>query len=172
MKMLDARTGEASKLPVAVRLAYDEKGVYGRVRGDYVPAADPMKDMWANDSVEIFFSPGTGKEVMYQFAFDVLDRAYVGKQRRLPILQPRDITFRGEGFTHRAIVAAGKWEAEFFVPWSVFEAKPPKSGESWNANVVVNRHSEPTESASTSFTMNNNSDLRMFGLLKFGGKCD
>ena len=38
------------------------------------------------------------------------------------------------------------------------------------SEVVVNHHSEPTESASTSFTMNNNGDLRMFGLLKFGGK--
>ena len=170
MKMFDARTGEASKLPVAVRLAWDGKGVYGRVSGDYAPAADPAKDMWANDSVEVFFSPGTGKEVMYQFAFDVLDRTYVGKQRRLPILQPRDSTFKGDGFTHKAHVGDGAWEAEFFVPWSVFEAKPPKAGEKWNANVVVNRHSEPTESASTSFTMNNNSDLRMFGLLMFDGR--
>ena len=172
MKMLDARTGEASKLPVAVRLAWDEKGVYGRVRGDYAPAADSTKDMWANDSVEIFFSPGTGKEVMYQFAFDVLGRTYVGKQRFLPIIQPRDSSFKGDGFTHRAHVGDGAWDAEFFVPWSVFEAKPPKVGEKWNANVVVNRHSEPAESASTSFTMSNNGNLRMFGLLKFGGKCD
>ena len=167
MKMLNTRAGGASKLPVDVRLAWDDKGVYGRVRGSYVPAADSEKDMWANDSVEVFFSPGTGKEVMYQFAFDVLDRTYVGKQRRQPILQPLDSTFKGEGFTHRTRVADGGWEAEFFIPWTVFEAKPPKAGERWNANVVVNRHSEPTESASTSFTLNNNSNLSMFGLLQF-----
>lgn len=172
MKMLDTRTGDASKLPVAVRLAWDEKGVYGRVRGAYAPMADPSKDLWANDSVEVFFSPGMGKEVMYQFSFDVLGRTYVGKQRRLPIVQPLDVTFKGEGFTHEARVGKENWEAEFFVPWSVFEAKPPKAYENWNANVVVNRHSEPEESASTSFTLNNNSNLSMFGLLRFNGKGD
>ncbi len=66
----------------------------------------------------------------------------------------------------------GFWKAEFFIPWTVFEATPPKAGESWNANVVVNRHSEPEESASTSFTLNNNSNLGMFGLINFDGKCD
>ena len=169
MKMLNTRTGGSSKLPVDVRLAWDDKGVYGHVRGSYVPAADSEKDMWSNDSVEVFFSPGTGKEVMYQFAFDVLDRTYVGKQRRLPILQPRDTTFKGEGFTHKTRIGGGGWEAGFFIPWTVFEAKPPKTGESWNANVVVNRHSEPEETASTSFTLNNNSNMGMFGLLRFNG---
>ena len=66
----------------------------------------------------------------------------------------------------------GFWEAEFFIPWTVFEATPPKAGESWNANVVVNRHSEPEESSSTSFTLNNNSNLGMFGLINFDVKCD
>ena len=73
---------------------------------------------------------------------------------------------------HKARIADGGWEAELFIPWTVFEAKPPKAGESWNANVVVNRHSEPEETAGTSFTLNNNSNLGMFGLLKFSGKCD
>lgn len=140
------------------------------MRGNYAPAADSAKDMWANDSVEVFFSPGTGKEVMYQFAFDVLDRTYVGKQRRLPILQPRDSTFKGEGFTHRSRVGKDGWDAEFFIPWTVFEAKPPRAGESCHANLVVNRLSDPEESASTSFTLNNNSNLSMFGLFRFDGK--
>ena len=134
--------------------------------------ADPSKDLWANDSVEVFFSPGMGKEVMYQFSFDVLGRTYVGKQRRLPIIQPLDVTYRGEGFTHEARVGKEDWEAEFFVPWSVFEAKPPKAYENWNANIVVNRYSEPKEGASTSFTLNNNSNLSMFGLLRFNGLGD
>ena len=172
MKMLDTRTGDASKLPVSVKLGWDEKGIYGRVQGDYAPVANRSKDLWANDSVEVFFSPGTGKEVMYQFAFDVLDRTYVGKQRRLPIIQPLDNTFKGNGFTHRTRIGRGTWKAEFFIPWTVFEAKPPKAYESWNANVVINRHGESEESASTSFTLNNNSNLSMFGLLRFNGKGD
>ena len=171
--LLDNRLGSPTKLPVEARFAWDEKGVYGRVKAAYAPMADESKDMWANDSIEIFFSPGLKKEVRYQFAFDVLGREYTSKQRLKPVIQPRETNYKGEGFTHEVKIAADGYEAKFFLPWTVFEEKAaPKVYDNWNANLVVNRHSEPKAGATSSLTLNNNGNLSMFGILRFNGYGD
>lgn len=173
MPLVVTRSGARPETAASLKLLWDEKGLYGRFRTDATPAANRQKDMWENDSLELLFAPGLGKEVVYQFAFDVFDRTYTSKKRLLPIPQPTDKSFKGTGFDHQAaLLPTGGWRASFFVPWSVFDAKPPKVYDSWNANLVRNRHTEPKETSGTSFTMAVNANTEMFGMLRFVGKGD
>lgn len=173
MPLVVTRSGTRPETEASLKLLWDEKGLYGRFQTDARPAANRQKDMWENDSLELLFAPGLGKEVVYQFAFDVFDRTYASKRRLLPIPQPTDKSFKGTGFDHQAeILSTGGWRASFFVPWSVFDAKPPKVYDNWNANLVRNRHAEPKETSGTSFTMAVNANTEMFGMLRFVGKGD
>ena len=173
MPMVVTRSGGKPGTAASLKLLWDEKGVYGRFSTAAKAAAYRDKDMWSNDSLELFFAPGLNKEVVYQLAFDVFDRQHVSKRRLLPIPQPADRSFKGEGFEHKAeLPASGGWKAEFFVPWSMFDEKAPKVYDSWNANFVRNRHAAPKETSGTSFTMAVNARTEMFGMLRFVGRGD
>ena len=166
-----AKDGSRVEKPASLKLLWDEQGLYGRFADTSgAPVADANKDMFANDGLELLFTPGLGKEVLYQFVFDTLDRTYAYKQRFLPIPQPRDTSYTGEGFVHRAQVGADGWTAEFFIPWSAFDAPRPKAGESWHANLVHSRRLPGTTrrvATSSAMTLGVNRNRTMFGTLRF-----
>lgn len=172
MPLLTTTTGAKAKNPAAIRLAWDESGLHGRIDAPYAPKADRAKDLWANDSVELLFLPGLGKEQEYQMAFDCLDRDYLSKQRHLPIVQPADANYRVPGFRHVSKIRGGGWQAEFFVPWNAFDEGAPKVYDQWNANIVSNRRGGVRESNGSAFTMGNNHNRDMFGILRFVGLGD
>lgn len=173
MPLVVTRSGDKPETSASIKLLWDEKGIYGRFRTEARAAADSRKELWENDSLELFFAPGLNKEVLYQLAFDVFDQTFAGKRRLLPIPQPLDKSFKGTGFVHRAkILSSGGWSAVFFVPWSLFDEKPPKVYDSWNANLVRNRKGERKEASGTSFTMGVNAKTEMFGMLRFVGRGD
>lgn len=172
MPLFVTTTGASAVTPAAIRLAWDEAGLYGTVEADYAPRADRKKDLWSNDSIEMLFTPGLGKEQEYQFAFDCLGREYLMKQRHLPINQPADANFKAPGFRHSAKVADSRWSGEFFIPWSAFEEGAPKVYDQWNANFVSNRLGGRREVSGSSFTMGKNHNREMFGILRFMGLGD
>ncbi len=173
MPMVVTRSGAKPQTSASLKLMWDEKGLYGRFRTEARAAAIRQNDMWSNDSLELLFAPGLNKEVVYQFAFDVFDRDFVNKRRLLPIPQPMDRSFNGTGFSHKSeVLPSGGWQTAFFVPWSTFDAKPPKVYDSWNVNIVRNRLAEPRESSGTSFTLGVNAKAEMFGMLRFVGRGD
>ena len=129
--------------------------------------------LFENDTIELLFSQGLGKEVLYQLAFDAEGTTYTGRQRLLPIPQPKDVQWKAQGHVFRAKTSATGWTAELFVPFSVFEDGAPKAYDNWNFNcAVTHRACSPDVSASTSLTGPAHANLDMFGIIRFDGKGD
>ena len=168
MPMADTKGGGTNAAFASrFRLAWSEKGVYGRLEADYEPAANPAKDFWANDCVEMFFSPGLGQEVNHMIAFDATGRWYTEKERRLPIPQPPDNTWRPTGTTLKIAKGEGAWTADFFVPFAALECTVPTPGARWNFNAVRNKISDPKETVGSALTNAQNHDVRRYGVLTF-----
>ena len=63
MPLIDPKgTGTAPKYPASVKLAWNKSGIYGLLETSYAPAADKSRDIWANDTWEMIFSPGMRRE--------------------------------------------------------------------------------------------------------------
>lgn len=172
MPMVEFKTGAEQRIASSLKLAWDEKGLHGRFHAPYAPMADKAKDLWVNDGLELLFAPGLKKEQVYQFSYDCLGRTFVQKQRLLPIPQAPDASYKGEAFTHAEKIGANEWSGEFLLPWSLFEEAAPKAYDSWNANFVRNKRSDPVEVVSSSFTLGKHANTPMFGILRFLGKGD
>lgn len=172
MPMVEFKSGAAQKIASSLKLAWDEKGLHVRFHAPYAPKADKAKDLWSNDGLELLFTPGLTKEQVYQFVCDCLGQTFVQKQRLLPIPQPPNASYKGEGFTHTEKIGDGEWSGEYLLPWSLFEEGAPKAYDSWNANLVRNKRSEPREVVSTAFTLGKHANTQMFGILRFLGKGD
>ena len=153
-----------------VRLLWDEKGVYGKIVG-FAPALKDKGDIYQNDSIELYFSPGLKKTEYYQLFFDFEDHLWRCYKKEAPIPQPGDLNWKAEGFRHVEQFAADDWTCEFFVPFSVFRTvAAPKAYDDWNLNLVINKKSEPKDYVGSSLTMRLNSNLAMFGILRFDGR--
>ena len=151
-----------------VRLAWDGKGVYLAFKSR---AGAPKTDssLSLNDSFEVFFSQGLGKEMFNQILFDATGAEEFLRQRLLPIPQPKDMQWNAPGHVYRARTTPYGWSAELFVPFSAFEdGVVPKPGEDWNFNFVITyRNAKPHETASYSLTGAANKNLSMFGIIRF-----
>lgn len=168
MPMADTKGGGANTaFGSRFRLAWSEKGVWGRFEADYAPAANPERDFWANDCVEMFFTPGLGQEVNHMIAFDATGRWYTEKERRLPIPQPADNTWKALGATLKVATGEGSWSADFFVPFAALECTVPTPGARWNFNAVRNKISEPRETVGSALTGAQNHDVRRYGVIRF-----
>ena len=88
MPMVDPKGSSTSpKYSTDIRLAWDKQGLYGLFTMKHSPIlANPEKWVFLNDNFEFFLSPGLKKEVKFQFAFDALNRKFLGTQRLLPII--------------------------------------------------------------------------------------
>lgn len=155
-----------------IRLWWDEKGIYGTLRANYIPKADGKANFWANDTLELFFSPGLKKEAKYMVAFDAAGRKYTEMQRLLPIPQPVDMTWKCPGAKIKTNISGDGWAASFFVPFSDFEEGAPKVYDTWNFNIVRTKRSGAREIVGNSLTMGNHHNLTMYGTIKFAGKGD
>ena len=151
-----------------VRLAWDGKGVYLAFKSR---AGAPKMDgsLSQNDSFEVFFSQGLGKEMFNQILFDATGTEAFLRQRLLPIPQPKDMQWNAPGHVYRAKVSPDGWSAELFVPFSAFEdGVVPKPGDDWNFNFVITyRTAKPHETAAYSLTGAANKNLSMFGIIRF-----
>ncbi|MBR2425737.1 MAG: DUF4838 domain-containing protein, partial [Lentisphaeria bacterium] len=170
MPLQDPRTGiKNPKYPTIVKLAWDNKALYGLTESAFDPAPDRKKDIWHNSSFELFFSPGLNKEIKYQIAFDVVGRKFFSMQRLLPIPQPMDLNWKASGFQFKNFFVNGKWYTKFIIPFSVF-GKTVQVYDSWNFNLVRNKKNVPQEVVGNSFTMGNHHNTTMYGIIKFAGK--
>lgn len=170
MPLQDTRTGiKQITYPTIVKLAWDNKALYGLMESSFDPAPDNKKDIWHNNGFELLFSPGMNKEVKYQLAFDITGQKYSSMQRLLPIPQPVDLQWKAPGFQFYNFRKDGKWYAKFRVPFSVF-GKKVQVYDSWNFNLVRNKVTAPREIVGSSLTLGNNHNTAMFGIIRFAGK--
>ena len=173
MKLMDPKGSSTPlKYPASVKLAWDKTGVYGLFETKYPTTVSMEKDVFYNDNFEIFFSPGMGKEVEFQFVFDPLKQMFLGTKRHLPIPQPFDSFWKAPGFKLESQYGKDYWTAEFYIPFSVFktENSVPKVYDTWHCNIVRNKTGKDREYSGTAMTLGNNHNLNMFGLIKFAGK--
>ncbi len=172
MPFMDRFNGEPVPDAGSLKLAWNEKGIYAAFASD---AGRPKTgdDLWANDTLELFFAQGLGKELLHQLAFDADGTTFTMRHRLLPIPQPEDRQWAADGHLFRAAQTESGWTAELFIPFSAFENGAPSVYDSWNFNCAVTRRaSGPERSASTSLTGYRHAHLDMFGIIRFVGKGD
>jgi len=170
MAFMNIKDGKAPRVPVSLRLAWSEKGVYGLFESAEAPYQLPEKDMWSDDVAEVFLSQGLGQEEWHQFAFDSLGRQKAGRKRELPIPQPKDDQFKPTTWRVANDVAADRWTAEFFVPFDVlWNPAPPKAGDKWLFNFAKTRMTKDDFECieGTALTLGNNANMRMFDIIEF-----
>ena len=156
----------------SLKLVWDDKGLHAAF-ASRSGAPRTGGDLWANDTLEFFFAPGLGKELVHQLAFDAAGAAFSMRHRLLPIPQPKEFQWRAEGAEFRSAATADGWSAELFVPFSAFENGAPRPYDSWNFNCAATRRGGDRErSASTSLTGQLHANVNMFGILRFSGKGD
>lgn len=165
-------SGTKAKYPVSVKLSWDDSGIYGLLEAAHEPLADQRKDLWHNDSCEIFLSPGAKREEFYHFAADAAGSISTGFRRIFPIATPYNGQWKSPGFRKAVLVKDHSWSLEFFIPFADLKIAAPRPYEIWGANIVSNKLGNPPEYTSSSMTLANNHNLSMFGTIKFLGKGD
>ena len=154
--------------PIFIKLAWDEKGLYGRFESKISPLADKRKDVFTNDSLEFIFSPYPDSDVVYQLVWDSVGQLFSKKQRYLPIIQPPDLTWKADGHYWRPQVTEEGLFAEFFVPFSSLGDVKVKPGDVWPANLVFTASGvKPRIVRGNCMTFHNNHNIPMFGRLRF-----
>lgn len=159
---------DETERPLSLRLAWNEKGLYGRFESELPVRADAEKDLWNNDSIEFFVAPGKNAEVEHQFAWDPLGRAYSQRHRILPINQPVEQSWSAPGSFCKPKLASVGWSADFFVPFAPLEVGVPDIGDVWSANFVfTGRKGESEVVRGTALTLGNHHNMNMFGHIRF-----
>lgn len=165
-------SGARPKYPYSVKLAWDDNGIYGLLEAPCRPLADAGKDLWHNDSCEIFIAPGVNRrEDFYHFAVDALGNQCTGFRKMFPIATPYG-RHDAPGFRRAVVRNDNSWSMEFFIPFADMKVKAPRPYDVWGANIVSNKLGEPQEYMSSALTLANNHNLEMFGTIKFLGKGD
>ncbi|MBQ2631091.1 MAG: hypothetical protein IJG13_15560 [Kiritimatiellae bacterium] len=168
MAFMHIKSGAAPRVPTSLRLAWSEKGVYGFFETAEAPFQTPEKDLWSNDSAEVFLSQGLGEAEWHQFAFDSLGRHKANRKRERPIPQPIDDMFKPTTWKSACLAGEKSWSAEFFVPFDVlWNPEPPKTGEKWLFNFVKTSMADGEYIEGTSLTLGRNSNMRMFDVVTF-----
>lgn len=156
----------------SLKLAWNGTRIYAAYESDE-GAPKTGGDLWANDTLELFLSPGLGKEQVHQLAFDADGAEFTMRQRLLPIPQPTDLQWKADGHMFKARPRANGWSAELSIPFTAFDDGAPKPYDSWNFNcAATSRSSGQERSASTSLTGSRHANAEMFGIIRFAGKGD
>lgn len=168
-------TGAKPEYPVSVKLAWDDTGIYGLLEAPHKPLADSDKDIWHNDSCEVFIAPAPSAEKrkhFYHFTVDAFGNQATGYRLMYPIATPYNGQWKSPGFRKAVARDEKAWSMEFFIPFADMKVKAPRPYESWGMNIVSNKLGAPEEYMSSSLTLANNHNLEMFGTMKFLGKGD
>lgn len=154
--------------PVSVKLAWDQKGIYGFAKMPY-PVERKLSSIWINDHFEFFISPGAKQENYYHMTFDP-NGHHAEKQRRFaPIPQPYG-NWHANGYVYKTVTGKKEWTAEFFLPYSAMGEKAPAPYDSWLANICHTKKSGKEEYSSSSMTLGHNHDVTKYSIIKFNGK--
>ena len=170
-RFFNSETGAEPVAPAALKLIWDEKGVYGFFETIDPPVdAPPGRDIWSGDVVEMFFSQGESMEVWNQIAVDTQNRVWSQRKRELPIPQPVDKQWdvAARGFRSAVTKDAKSWRIEFFAPFAMFaEPAAPKKGETWRFFFVKDRASEPKAPDGTALVIQANANVAQYDFIHF-----
>lgn len=175
--MQDAK-GSGAELPSKPqgRLLWDKNGIYLAFTCSGKPVINKGDVWFGSDNIEFFLSPGTEKEVYYQFAVspgnDWSDAYKVEK----PMEAGLDAKWECAGAQRAVSVTENGWTVELFLPFSgMHQRKAPRAYQTWFGNLVNNKlgtDKKPVEYSGYSMTMGNNHNHSLWGKFKFMGKGD
>ncbi|MBQ7208507.1 MAG: hypothetical protein IJS01_11985 [Lentisphaeria bacterium] len=154
------------------RMLWDDRGVYLLFTARGKPTDHPG-EIWKNsDALEFFLSPGLGKKVFYQFAFNPNGDLYQGKK---DLVDDAGGAFACPGLRLKSRYDDKGWQAELFVPFRGMSATVPRPYDVWFGNAVyARRRSKSSETLSASFalTMRNTHNVGLWGQFRFMGRGD
>ena len=154
--------------PIELKLAWDEKGLYGSFESCLKPLASKDRDVFSNDSLELFLSPYAECDVLYQQVWDSIGQSFSLSQRFLPIPQPSDLAWRCEGAYWHPRASGSRLTADFFLPFAAFGGAKAKAGDEWRANFVFTANGvSPKIVRGSCLTFHNNRNIPMFGSIRF-----
>ena len=159
-----------------VRILWNDKGIWLSCKEDGKTSSVPL-DVWMkSDHVELFLSPGRGKEEFFHFASNPNGDSAQGSRRLKPIEAGYDGKWRCPGFKSASHLGENGWSTEMFIPFDGLNGKPvPRPYRSWFFNVIVTdaeTATSPRLGNAFSINMGNNHNIELFALLKFMGKGD
>ena len=161
---------ESATKPTDVKIAWDDENIYVHVDGHYAPKATSGIQLWGNDTLEAFFSPGLGKERRYQIALDPLGSEWTQFDRLLPVPQPSDRTWRPKDLAISASHTEDSWQGDIVLPFAGMECERPATSAQWNFNVVRTvRAPGQGEVSGSALTMGVHGNVLMYGILSFDG---
>jgi len=170
-RFFNVETGAPAYVPSTLKLAWDEKGLYGFFETIDPPVDAPAgKDIWAGDVTEMFVSQGETMEVWNQVAVDTLNRVWSQRKRELPIPQPADVQWNvaERGFKSAVTKDAKSWRIEFFAPFAMFaDPAAPKKGDTWRFFFVKDRSDEPRVPDGTALVIQANSNVAQYDFIHF-----
>ena len=154
------------------RMLWDERGVYLFFTARGRPTDNPG-EIWKNsDALEFFLSPGLGKKVFFQFAFNPNGDLYQGKK---DLVDDAGGAFACPGLQLKSCFDDSGWRAELFVPFRGMNAAVPRPYDVWFGNAVyARRRSKSSDNLSASFalTMRDTHNVGLWGQFKFMGRGD
>ena len=116
------------------------------------------RNVWQDESIEIFIDPGRTKKVYYQFIVNTLGTQQDSKGW--------EGNWNAE-WQAKTRVEKDFWEAEVAIPFAALENPAPKDWESWGLN--LNRNDKRAgEHSSWSHLLGNAHDPARFGVVTFG----
>lgn len=164
----DGTGSEPSAKPV-LRLAWDERGIYGHMIADGEIATDE-KDMWRGDVVELFVCPGVDKSVNHQICLSPLKQLSSLRREYKPFIRPNDTMWKCAGFVFDSTVETNRWKLDFFIPFSGLNTSAPKAYDSWNFCFIYDKGGSSI--VSSAMNLGNNHDPERYGLIRFLGLGD
>lgn len=175
MQDAKGRGGELASRPQG-KLLWDKNGIYLGFSCSGKPVINKGDVWFGSDNIEFFLSPGTEKEVYYQFAAspgnDWVDSYKVEK----PMEAALDTKWDCQGVQRAVTVTDDGWTLEVFIPFSGLHQRPvPQAYQSWFGNLINNKLGEdkrPAEYSGFSMTMGHNHNHDLWGKFKFMGKGD
>ena len=116
----------------------------------------PVSQIWQDDSVEVFLSPGNNEDYRH-FVVNAIGRASTDKNRG---------PMTGFDGKVESRIAKDGWTAKISIPFSLLGAKPT-SGATWGLQLCRNKHTAPEETMTWSEVATTFHDPSSFGKMIF-----
>lgn len=154
--------GSQAKFATDCWIGYDDKALHMAFRcqdndtANLAQSRGPLEHIWQDDCVEIFLSPGRGRDY-FQIILSSSGRACVTRCKR----DLRDISQLAT-----ATVAPDAWSAGISIPFDTLGCLP-RCGDKWSMNICRDKQTLPQETAGWMEVSTTFHDPSSFGYLQF-----
>ena len=166
--------GDTAKYPAYVKIARDDNNLYFAFsmtddKLSELKAAVNVRDgnVWEDDGVEMFLSPGKQKDKFFQFIINpagtLYDELWTIQRGDNPVPQ----NWSCEDIEIKTGKAQDCWTIEARIPFKSLNAKAPARGDTWYVNFVRNKRTDPRGDQAIAPTFGNNHYMEFWALLDY-----